>query len=41
MNKVLANEILDILEITFPNAKPELEFSTNYELLIAVILSAQ
>ena len=41
MNKSLANEILDLLEITFPNAKPELEFSTNYELLIAVMLSAQ
>lgn len=41
MNKKLATEILDALEITFPNAKPELNFSTNYELLIAVMLSAQ
>ncbi len=41
MNKNLASEILDLLEITFPDAKPELNFTTNYELLIAVILSAQ
>lgn len=34
-------EILDTLEILFPQAKPELNFSNSFELLIAVILSAQ
>ncbi len=36
-----ANEILDILEELFPDAKAELDFSNSYELAIAVILSAQ
>jgi len=41
MTKKNAEEILQILEETFPEAKPELNFTSNYELLIAVILSAQ
>lgn len=39
MNKV--NEILSLLKKEYPDAGPELNFSSNYELLIAVILSAQ
>lgn len=41
MDKVKVKKILDILEQTFPDAKPELNFSNEFELLIAVILSAQ
>ena len=41
MNKNKANEILDNLEIQFPNAKCELNYTTPFELLVAVILSAQ
>lgn len=33
--------VLDTLENVFPNAKCELDYNTPYELLIAVILSAQ
>lgn len=39
MKKV--NEILDILEETFPDAECELNYKTPFELLIATILSAQ
>ncbi len=39
--KEFANSVLDALEVAFPNAKCELDYSTPYELLIAVILSAQ
>ena len=35
------NEILDILEETYPDAKCELNYTTAFELLIATILSAQ
>lgn len=35
------DEILDHLELLFPNAKPELNYRNPFELLIAVILSAQ
>ncbi|MEG0843213.1 MAG: endonuclease III [Romboutsia sp.] len=35
------NEILDILEETYPDAKCELNYTTPFELLIATILSAQ
>ena len=35
------NQILDFLNTEFPNAKCELEYSTPYQLLVAVILSAQ
>lgn len=44
MNRFKKEEIKDILEIlekTHPDAKPELEYSTAFELLVAVILSAQ
>ena len=41
MNKRTCNEVLDALEKAFPDAKPELNFTSDYELLVAVILSAQ
>ena len=41
MNKKTSNEILSILEEEIPNPKPELNFSNNFELLVAVMLSAQ
>ena len=34
-------EVLRILSETYPDAKPELDFSNPFELLIATILSAQ
>lgn len=36
-----ASEVLDRLEKQYPDAGPELNFSSRYELLIATILSAQ
>lgn len=39
--KKIASEILDRLEEQFPNAKCELNYTTPFELLVAVILSAQ
>jgi endonuclease-3 len=45
MNKKLSKkdalEVLTILEKTYPNAKAQLNFSNEFELLIATILSAQ
>jgi len=41
MNKKISNEILNKLELVIKNPKPELNFKNNFELLIAVILSAQ
>lgn len=41
MNKVHAQEILDYMEELFPNAQCELEHSNTFELLVAVMLSAQ
>ena len=41
MTKQKAIEILDILKNTYPDAKCSLDFNTPFELLIAVILSAQ
>ena len=35
------NEIIDYLDELIPNAKCELEYNKDYELLIAVMLSAQ
>lgn len=35
------NKLIEILRLEFPNAKCELNYRTPYELLIAVILSAQ
>ncbi|MBR1677498.1 MAG: endonuclease III [Clostridia bacterium] len=41
MNGKKALEITEILEKTFPNAKPALTYGSVFELLVAVILSAQ
>lgn len=41
MDKQSILETLEILEKTYPNAQTELNYTTPYELLIAVILSAQ
>lgn len=39
--KVSANKIIKSLDILYPNAKCELNHNSNFELLIAVVLSAQ
>ena len=41
MKKTKINQILNFLNTEFPEAKCELEYSTPYQLLVAVILSAQ
>ena len=41
LTKAQKNEALAILHATYPNAKPALDFSTPFELLVATILSAQ
>ncbi len=41
MNKTKVKLIIDKLSKTYPDARPELNFSSEYELLVAVILSAQ
>jgi endonuclease-3 len=41
MNKEKAGRILKVLEKHYPNAKIILKYSNNFELLVAVILSAQ
>lgn len=41
MTKKNINEVISILETLYPDAKAELNFYTPFELLIAVILSAQ
>ncbi len=41
MTKKKCVALLDILRGIYPNAKPALEFSSPFELLVAVILSAQ
>ncbi|MDR2090604.1 MAG: endonuclease III [Clostridiales bacterium] len=41
MDKKKISEIVDILENRFPNARCELNYQTPFELLVAVILSAQ
>ncbi len=41
MDKQTADKIVDILSKTYPDAETALEFENNYELLVAVILSAQ
>ena len=41
MTKEKALRICDALEKLYPDAKPALEFATPYELLVAVVLSAQ
>lgn len=42
MNKIIAKEILDTIKENYvPNPKPELDFNNNFELVSAVLLSAQ
>ncbi len=41
MDKQTSDKIVDILSKTYPDAETALEFGSNYELLVAVILSAQ
>ncbi|MBE5744376.1 MAG: endonuclease III [Clostridiales bacterium] len=41
MNKSKVKVIIEKLANTYPDARPELNFSSEYELLVAVILSAQ
>ncbi len=41
MKKQVVNEVIARLSRLYPNPKPELEYTTEFELLIAVILSAQ
>lgn len=41
MNKNKALRIVDILTLEYPNPIPALKFSSDFELLVAVILSAQ
>ena len=41
MEKDVAIKIIDILKETYPDAKCSLDFSTPFEMLVAVILSAQ
>ena len=37
----MINKILDYLDILFPNPKCELEYTKDYELLLAIVMSAQ
>ena len=41
MNNTKAAQIIDILASDFPDARPALKFENNFQLLIAVMLSAQ
>lgn len=41
MNKKTVGEIINLLSLEYPDAKPQLKYTSNYELLVAVILSAQ
>ena len=41
MTKAKAKRITEILEAEYPDARPALKFGSVYELLVAVILSAQ
>ncbi len=41
MNKKFAGAVVEALSIEYPDAKPELIYNSEYELLVAVILSAQ
>lgn len=41
MDKTISDKIIDILSKTYPDAETALEFNSPYELLVAVILSAQ
>ena len=37
----MINKILDYLDELYPNPKCELEYTKDYELLIAIVMSAQ
>ena len=41
MNKNNLNKIIEYFEKRYPNPRPALEYGSNYQLLVAVILSAQ
>lgn len=41
ISKAKAVQVLDTLELLYPDARPELDFNSRFELLIATILSAQ
>lgn len=41
MKKTQINELINILRKTYPNAKCSLDFSTPFEIVVAVCLSAQ
>lgn len=41
MNKTISSEIINILKDIIKNPAPELDFNNNFELIIAVVLSAQ
>jgi endonuclease III len=41
MNKKLSNKILSILSLYYGNVEPDLNFENMYQLIIAVVLSAQ
>lgn len=41
MDKKVCDKIIETLSKTYPDAETALEFNSNYELLVAVILSAQ
>jgi len=41
MNKDKRREIMALLSEAFPNPKSELEFTSPFELLVAVVLAAQ
>ena len=41
MKKSQINELIDILRKTYPDAKCSLDFSTPFEIVVAVCLSAQ
>lgn len=41
MDKEIAKKLIDKLSKTYPDAETALEYNSNYELLVAVILSAQ
>lgn len=41
ISKAKALRVLDILEELYPDARPELDFTNRFELLVATILSAQ
>ncbi len=41
MDKLTADKVIELLAKTYPDAMPQLEFGSTYQLLVAVILSAQ